>query len=251
MQHRPQRSRLLALSPATTRGERGAAALSLLTLGVVLALMMIMFMAIPLTRASDAKAKSNSAADAAALAGADFVKTELVALIESVGWLSGGWKALLSQIQLGGTAAAQYARLNDSQLIGYTFDVDTLTAHATVRGRTVDGEIFTSEAWARIQLPDCDVTDTPDDGDADLSHAPGGALLVTPAHYATLDDDDEDEDDADDTVSKTIKCIVNGDVVKDVIDIDPADLTGGLVGLPLSPGFLTSILSKTEPQLIR
>ena len=74
------------------QGERGAAALSLLTVGILVAIAIVAAMSIPLTRASDAKAKSNSAADAAALAGIEFVKNDLQVVLADKGWL-GDWAA--------------------------------------------------------------------------------------------------------------------------------------------------------------
>ncbi len=146
----------------TRQGDRGAAAVSLLTVGIIISLAIIAVIAIPLTQASDAKAKSRSAADAAALAGADHVRLELKEQLSLKGWL-GGWGHL--PILDGGLAAAQtYAQRNDATLVQYdppSFD-NGFTAYARVEGRTVKGEVTRSEAWATFSLPDCHTKDDPE-----------------------------------------------------------------------------------------
>ncbi|TXL62004.1 pilus assembly protein TadG-related protein [Aeromicrobium terrae] len=163
----------------TQQGDRGAAAVSLLTVGIIISLAIIAVMAIPLTQASDAKAKSRSAADAAALAGADHVRLELKEQLSLKGWL-GGWGNL--PIFDGGLAAARtYAERNDATLVAYqrpSFD-NGFTAYARVEGRTVKGEVTRSEAWAKLSLPDCQKKDDPEP--------------TEPPPDDDEDDDDEDE----------------------------------------------------------
>jgi hypothetical protein len=163
---------------SSRQGERGAAALSLLTVAMMIALAIFAVMAVPLTRASDAKAQSHSAADAAALAGVDFVRDDLRDALTTEGWL-GSWE-LYGDVVGGGAATAQsYAERNDATLVSYDFNWTTLEAHAVVRGRTVDGQVTRSEATAKLALPSCStgpVDDPPDPPDED-------------------DDSDEDSDD--------------------------------------------------------
>ena len=146
------------------QGERGAAALSLLTVAILVAIGIVAAMSIPLTQASDAKAKSNSAADAAALAGVEFVKNDLQVVLSDKGWL-GNWAAYQPFIGGGLASATSYAERNESQLISYQppTPFNGWTAQAEVKGRTVEGEVFTSDATARLDLPDCSMEDADED----------------------------------------------------------------------------------------
>lgn len=154
-----------------TQGERGAAALSLLTVGMILALAIFVVMAVPLTKAGDAKAKSNSAADAAALAGVDFVRGELRNALATEGWL-GGWDAYAGSIGTGLDAASSYANRNDATLTQYQFSAVNLESYAKVRGRSVDGRPAVSDATARLTLPACS-TETEDPPEPDPDPDPG------------------------------------------------------------------------------
>lgn len=147
------------MSPHAERGERGAAALSLLTVGMMIALGIVAVMALPLTQASDAKAKSNSAADAAALAGVDSIRLDLRDALTTQGWL-GSWDAYQG-IGGGIESAKEYASRNDATLVAYHPDLLHLEVYARVRGRTVDGHTTESQATAKLQLPIC--TAKPDD----------------------------------------------------------------------------------------
>ena len=140
-------------------GERGVAALSLLTVGAIIALAIFAFVAVPLTDASAAKAKNRSAADAAALAGADFIKKDLEAALTDNGWL-GDWQAYQSEVGTGLLAARNYAERNGSELVAYNFDVANWEAYAKVRGREVDGAFAESDATATLDLPECHKLDT-------------------------------------------------------------------------------------------
>lgn len=142
------------------RGERGAAALSLLTVGMMIALAIFTVMALPITQASDAKAKSNSAADAAALAGVDSIRDNLREALITKGWL-GSWGAYGDIVGSGIESARSYADRNDATLVGYNSDLLHLEVYAKVRGRTVDGHATESEATAKLDLPLC--ATTPDD----------------------------------------------------------------------------------------
>jgi hypothetical protein len=136
------------------QGERGAAALSLLTVGIIIALAIFTVMALPLTQASDAKAKSNSAADAAALAGVDSIRLDLHDALTTRGWL-GDWNAYGDIIGGGIESAKDYAARNDATLVEYHSDLLHLEVYAKVRGRTVDGHTTESQATAKLQLPIC------------------------------------------------------------------------------------------------
>lgn len=151
------------------RGERGAAALSLLTVGMIIALAIFAVMALPLTQASDAKAKSNSAADAAALAGVESIRLDLRDALTTRGWL-GSWNAYGDIIGGGLESAKDYATRNDATLVSYHADLLHLEVYAKVRGRTVDGHTTESQATAQLQLPIC--TTKPDDGDPPPSDDP-------------------------------------------------------------------------------
>ncbi|MDX6277929.1 MAG: hypothetical protein QOJ72_2057 [Nocardioidaceae bacterium] len=144
----------------TEQGERGAAALSLLTVAIILALAIFTVMALPLTRASDAKAKGNSAADAAALAGVEWIRLDLRDALTTRGWL-GSWDAYRDIIGGGLGSAQDYASRNGATLVSYHADLLHLEVYAKVRGRVVDGHTTESEATARLQLPTC--TTKPDD----------------------------------------------------------------------------------------
>lgn len=154
-------------------GERGAAALSLLTVGIIVAIGIFAVMAIPLTDASDAKAKSRSAADAAALAGVEYVKKDLELALSEYGWL-GSWDAYGSYILDGGLASAHsYAERNDGELVSYQKPtvLNGWESYAKVRGRDVEGQTNISEARAKLDLPECEAEDveptkppTPDPG---------------------------------------------------------------------------------------
>lgn len=146
--HRPQ------------QGERGAAALSLLTVGILVALAIFTVMALPLTKASDAKAKSNSAADAAALAGVDSIRLDLRDALTTKGWL-GDWNLYGDLIGGGMESARDYASRNDATLVTYHADLLHLEVYAKVRGRVFDGHRAESQATAKLQLPTC--TTKPDD----------------------------------------------------------------------------------------
>ena len=165
------------MSPQVERGERGAAALSLLTVGMMIALAIVAVMALPLTQASDAKAKSNSAADAAALAGVESIRLDLRDALTTQGWL-GSWNAYQDIIGGGIESAREYASRNDAILVTYHPDLLHLEVYARVRGRTVDGHTTESQATAKLQLPIC--TTKPDDTPTPAPDAPPPAPDAPP-----------------------------------------------------------------------
>ena len=148
------------LSRSTRKGERGAAALSLLTVGMIMALGIFAAIAVPLTQASDGKAKSRTAADAAALAGVESVKNDLTLLLTSQGW-PGGWD--LFDVGSGLPSATSYADRNKAVLV--TYQAPTLlngwTSYAKVKSYTHDNEVVYSEARAQFDLPECHKKDAP------------------------------------------------------------------------------------------
>lgn len=157
------------------RQERGIAVLSLLTLGIILSLAILFVMAIPLTQASDAKAKSRSAADAAALAGADWVRVRLRNELSSQGWL-GGWDKF-SLADQGLSAARNYAQRNDARLVQYdppSF-ANRWQVHVVVEGRDVKGQTTRSQATARFSLPSCSKDPAPPPSDPPSDPPPDDA----------------------------------------------------------------------------
>ena len=153
--------------------EDGIAGLSLLVMGMVLSLTIVLYLALPLATASDSKSANRTAADAAALAGAEFVRTDLESLLSSEGWL-GSWNDYTPLLDFGGAAASMYADRNGSKLIAYDFDPIGWKATAKVEGDQIrEGtEKPVSEATAQLDFPDC--LSKPDE-----------------------DDDDDDDDDPD------------------------------------------------------
>lgn len=119
------------------------------------------YMAIPFGTAVDAKAQDRTAADAAALAGAEGVREDLLAGLGSAGFPQ-SWTDLPGAAGLGRAEAESFARYNGSTLVSYWFDPTDGTAHAEVEGHAVDGELSRSTAVAQVDLPHCDPLDPPD-----------------------------------------------------------------------------------------
>jgi hypothetical protein len=143
------------------RDEQGAAATALLVTALLIGFAAFVYLAVPFGTAVDAKAKNRTAADAAALAGAEGVREDLLAAIGSDG-VPGSWTDLPGAAGLGQPAAAEYAALNDGTLVEYWFDPTDGTAHATVEGRGFDGEVSRSSAVAQVDLPSCEALEPPD-----------------------------------------------------------------------------------------
>lgn len=163
--------------PTHTREERGAAALLLVISGIVVGLTVLVVWALPLAGASTQQSKTQSAADAAALAGADAVIGGLADNLKGLGSWNGSWNGLASVN--GADRAAAYATENGATLVAYNgpsasndWQVD-----ARVR-RVVDGTEYESEASAKLRLPSCSIDDDEEE---------------------TPPPDDEDEDEEEDT----------------------------------------------------
>lgn len=161
------------------REESGAAALLLVVSGVTVGLMVLLLWALPLAGASSQQAKTQSAADAAALAGADAVVGGIADNLKGLGSWNGSWTGLASLN--GADRAAAYADENGATLIAYNgpsasndWQVD-----ARVR-RIVDGTEYISNASAKLRLPSCSIEDDEEE---------------TPPP----DDEDEDEEEEEDT----------------------------------------------------
>lgn len=146
--------------PSRTHDERGAAASALLVTALLIGFAAFVYLAVPFGSATDAKAQNRTAADAAALAGAEGVREDLLASIGSDG-VPGSWTDLPGAAGMGQAAAAEYAELNDARLVEYWFDPVDGTAHATVEGRGFDGEPSRSSAVAQVDLPSCEALDPP------------------------------------------------------------------------------------------
>ena len=142
------------------RTEEGAAASALLVTAVLVGFAIFVYMAIPLGSAVDAKARNRTAADAAALAGAEGVREDLLASIGSDG-VPGSWSDLPGAAGLGRSAAERYAAYNDARLVAYHFDPYDGTAHVEVEGQEVGGQLSRSRAVAQVDLPRCEAMDPP------------------------------------------------------------------------------------------
>ncbi|CAN5315138.1 hypothetical protein BH18ACT9_BH18ACT9_01080 [soil metagenome] len=154
------------------RDEEGLAASALLVTALVLGLGIFAYMAIPFTTAIDAKAKNRTAADAAAIAGAEGVREDLLSSIGADG-IPGAWTELPDVAGLGRYAAEEYARLNDASLVSYYFDATDGTAHVEVEGRGYGGEPARSSAVAQVDLPHCDALEVPEPPEPTATPGPG------------------------------------------------------------------------------
>ena len=204
------------------QGERGAAALSLLTVGILIGIAIVAVMAIPLTNAGDAKAKSRSAADAAALAGVEAFKEDLVEALRNLqAFPVGGLLTVVQGIDLGGgaDAALEYAQRNDATLVTYlpkpaVSGFLSFETYAKVRGRSVDGQVNESEARAKLDLPGCDLTESLPD--------------IEPASFSLAEADDEDDDKDEEDEKPTFSLVCDGETIFEGVT-DLSDLgTGGL-----------------------
>lgn len=118
----------------------------------------------------DVASQTRTAADAAALAGADDVVDDLVGQLLAVP------PTLNAGCSLGRSAASQYAQRNDARLTYYCFDLGTGTATAEVAIDKPGGGVETLTSSARLRaLPSCSerptptTTPTPEDDDEDES----------------------------------------------------------------------------------
>lgn len=140
------------------REESGAAALLLVVSGITAGLLVLLLWALPLAGASTQQAKTQSAADAAALAGADAVIGGIADNLKGVGSWNGSWHGLASVN--GADRAAAYAAENDATLIAYNgpSSANDWQVDARVR-RVIDGTEYTSDASAKLRLPSCSIED--------------------------------------------------------------------------------------------
>jgi hypothetical protein len=145
----------------TSRDEEGAAASALLVAALLIGFAVFTYMAIPFGTAVDAKAQNRTAADAAALAGAEGVREDLLLSLGDDG-IPGSWSDLPGAAGFGRYAAEEYARYNGATLVSYWFDATDGTAHVEVEGHRVDGEPSRSTAVAQVDLPRCDPLDPPE-----------------------------------------------------------------------------------------
>lgn len=143
-----------------SRDEEGVAASALLVTALLVGLGMFVYMAIPYATAVDAKAKNRSAADAAAIAGAQAAFGDLLMSLSGgpIGGdlIPGSWSAVPGCAGLGYGAANGYASYNDAVLTDYVFDCGTGEATVRVEGRGYEGQPSRSTARAKVDLPSCD-----------------------------------------------------------------------------------------------
>lgn len=144
------------------RTEEGAAATALLLTAVTVGLVIVLYMALPYTAAVDAKAQNRTAADAAAIAGAEGALDDMLANLTGGpldgDLIPGSWSELAGGAcgGLGYAAATQYASLNDAHVVAYEFSCVDGTARVEVEGRGFDGEPARSGAVAELgQVPSC------------------------------------------------------------------------------------------------
>ncbi|MFD1859864.1 hypothetical protein [Aeromicrobium camelliae] len=140
--------------------ERGAAASLLVVAGVLVGLAVFTLMVFPIATATDAKSRNRTAADAAALAGAEGIVGDLESVLLSGSW-SGGWGNLADLTDSGLTAAQNYMSRNDSQarLVSYSSRLEGLTwvVEAEVESPPVKAGTNPVRSYARAEvgLPNC------------------------------------------------------------------------------------------------
>ena len=212
-------------SPREER-EDGAAALSLLVTAIVLSLGIVLYMSLPLALASDRKAENRTAADAAALAGADWIRNDLETALTTEGWL-GSWEDFEPFVGTGLDSAENYAQRNGGTLIGYTFDASSWESWAKVESPDVrNSGKPVSEARAHLELPDC-------------SSEPADDPTTPPPDEDPAEDPDEDEEPP----GRTLHC--------DGLDIDllPAD-DGDATRYDLPEWAISGLVDLMVPKLI-
>ncbi|QNN54162.1 hypothetical protein [Nocardioides mesophilus] len=162
------------------RDEEGLAASALLVTALIVGLGIFVYVAVPYVTAVDAKAKNRTAADAAAIAGAEGVREDLLSSLGDDG-IPGSWTDLPGAAGLGRSAAEEYASLNDATLVSYWFDAADGTAHTEVEGRGVDGSPSRSRAVAQVDLPQCEALDIPEPPAPPAPPAPSATAGPGPA----------------------------------------------------------------------
>lgn len=155
------------------------AALSLVVVAIILGLGVLLIAAFPIVNAADRKASSRTAADAAALAGVDWIRKDLETVLTNKGWL-GHWEDFQPFVGTGLASAQNYAARNNAELVSYSFDITRWEATAKVRGPALeDGQMPVSEATARLDMPECQSEE----------------VEPTPTPTPPPDEDDEEEEE--------------------------------------------------------
>lgn len=172
-----------------TRDEEGAAASALLVTALLVGLGIFVYMAIPYATAVDAKAKNRSAADAAAIAGAEAAFGDLLGSLSGgpIGddLIPGSWSAVPDCAGLGYDAAGEYAHYNGATVTQYTFDCFRGEAYVEVEGRGYDGNPSRSSATAQVDPPSCDPLPTPSEAlPSELPEEPPSGLPEPPGPSA-------------------------------------------------------------------
>lgn len=185
--------------------ERGAAATLLVVAGVIVGLAIFTIMVLPLATATDAKSRNRTAADAAALAGAEGIVGDLESVLLSGSW-GGGWGDLANLTDSGLTAAETYMRRNDSEarLVYYRSRLEGLTwvVEAEVESPPVKAGTSPVRSYARaeIGLPNCsfrmdepeptptpEPTEPPEDGEEPPEETPPPPPQPGPDQIITCD----------------------------------------------------------------
>jgi len=150
--------------------DSGQIALGLILLVMVLLLVLAVRVFVPFGQATDQKAGSRAAADAAALAGAQQIQEELPDTLRNAVEEAATTDDLLDVMDsvtagLGRQAASEYADHNDADLIGYRYSPSDGEVWAQVRYREAaeNGQSAQSQASADIglRLGSCALPDTP------------------------------------------------------------------------------------------
>lgn len=148
----------------TAGDDRGAAALALIVGVVLSALALVAFVVVPLTQSTGLAGRSTSAADAAALAGAQ--RAREVALDAVLAVTAGGSVADAMPPSVGISAAQTYAQRNGAELVGARYEADLRADRVRVEVRVPDPDGETSgthraaEAELGVALDRCRLTRT-------------------------------------------------------------------------------------------
>ncbi|MEO9322612.1 pilus assembly protein TadG-related protein [Nocardioides sp. C4-1] len=160
------------------RDERGQVATALVVCCVLGLVAVAVWGVALLARGADQKTQAQSAADAAALAGAGVLSDalpQLLALLADKDGLSG-----TAGCALGEDRARDYAARNDAELIDYCFDLGSGRVSVTVRmlepvNDELDGAVADATASIGLDLADCDwQDDDPPEPEAEPVEPPSG-----------------------------------------------------------------------------
>lgn len=202
------------------RGQVTTAIVLSVTVGLVA---VALFGLVALARGADERTKSQSAADAAALAGADALNDLLPGLFAQIG-SKHGWRDVFG-CGLGRGAAADFASRNDATLTDYCFDVGDDEVRVRVRMNdpvTDDVGPATAKATARtgLDLGHCDWDD--EEPPTPSTTSPSTTPTSSPSPTTT-----EPPPDYGTTLrchGVTVRFVVDGETGKltlDDIDFDP------------------------------